>query len=271
MQTLSEIRALLAERGLRPRRALGQHFLHDKNQIEKLVANARIEPGEVVLEVGPGTGTLTEALLEGGGDVVACEIDRGLASIIADRFGPRVRLIEGDCLGRGRSLSPAVCAALSGKAFKLVSNLPYQVAGSLICAVLIDHPECSEAFVTVQKEVADRLLAEPGTKAYGALSVTVRALSQVRRLAVLEPTCFWPVPKVRSTMCAIRRRLDHGIEDPAALSEFVTGLFTKRRKQLGGTFGRQRVNWPPGVTAQMRPDALSVEQAVALWRVVRLS
>ncbi len=117
MQTLSEIRALLAERGLRPRRALGQHFLHDKNQIEKLVANARIEPGEVVLEVGPGTGTLTEALLERGGDVVACEIDRGLASIIADRFGPRVRLIEGDCLGRGRSLSPAVSAALSGRAF----------------------------------------------------------------------------------------------------------------------------------------------------------
>ncbi len=103
MQTLSEIRALLAERNLRPKRRFGQHFLHDKNLLAKLVAQARIEPGDVVFEVGPGTGSLTEALLDRGAEVVACEIDRGLAAIISERLGERVRVIEGDCLSGTRT------------------------------------------------------------------------------------------------------------------------------------------------------------------------
>ncbi|MCZ6735981.1 MAG: 16S rRNA (adenine(1518)-N(6)/adenine(1519)-N(6))-dimethyltransferase, partial [Planctomycetota bacterium] len=103
MQTLSEIRAVLAERGIRPKHRLGQHFLHDKNQVNRLVHAAGVQPGDVVLEVGPGTGALTEALLDRGAEVIACEVDRNLAAIIADRFGPRVRLICGDCLLRHRA------------------------------------------------------------------------------------------------------------------------------------------------------------------------
>ncbi|MHC4966559.1 MAG: 16S rRNA (adenine(1518)-N(6)/adenine(1519)-N(6))-dimethyltransferase RsmA [Planctomycetota bacterium] len=252
MQTLSEIRAILAERGLQPRPRLGQHFLHDKNQLRRLVEAAQVKPGDLVLEVGPGTGTLTEALLEAGAEVVACEIDAGLASVIADRLGGRVRLVEGDCLDRGRSLNPALIEALADRPFMLVANLPYQVASTLMGALLVRHPQCRGQFVTIQKEVADRLRARPSTK---------------RRIANVAPSCFWPQPKVTSSMFALRPRADHGLEDPAALSEFVTKLFAARRKQLGTILGRAASTWPEGVTADLRPEALTVEQIVALWKL----
>ncbi|MHC4099302.1 MAG: 16S rRNA (adenine(1518)-N(6)/adenine(1519)-N(6))-dimethyltransferase RsmA [Planctomycetota bacterium] len=267
MQTLSEIRAILAERGLQPRHRLGQHFLHDKNQLRRLVAAAQLEPGDLVLEVGPGTGTLTEALLTAGAEVVACEVDRGLASVITDRLGGRVKLIEGDCLRRGRSLNPVLREALGGRTFTLVANLPYQVASTLISVLLVRHPECRGQFVTIQKEVADRLRAGPGTKEYGAVTVLVRALADVRRIANVAPTCFWPQPKVTSSMFALRPRPDHGVEDPAALGAFVTRLFTARRKQLGTILGRAAAPWPEGVTADLRPEALTVDQIIALWRL----
>ena len=269
MQTLSEIRAILAQRGLQPRHRLGQHFLHDKNQLRRLVEAARLEPGDLVLEVGPGTGTLTEALLAAGADVVACELDRGLASVIADRLGGRVKLVEGDCLHRGRNLNPSLLEALGDRAFTLVANLPYQVASTLMGVLLVRHPQCRGQFVTIQKEVADRLRARPGTKEYGALTVVVRALADVARIANVAPSCFWPQPKVTSSMFALRARPDHGIEDPAALGEFVTRLFTARRKQLGTILGRAATSWPDGVTADLRPEALTVEQLVALWRLRR--
>ncbi len=263
MQTLSEIRMLLAERGLRPRRRVGQHFLHDKNQLMRLVAAAELEPGETVLEVGPGTGTLTEALLDAGADVVACEIDPDLAAILRDRLGDRIRLIVGDCL-RGHALNPDLCAELAGRRFKLVANLPYDAASTLIAVLLGDHPGCTGLFVTVQREVADRMLARPGTKVYGALSVLVGALADVRRIAVIPASCFWPAPEVESAMLAIRPRAGHGVEDPAALGRFATRLFSSRRKQLGTIFGRDRADWPAGITPDLRPEALSPGQFVAL-------
>ena len=136
MQTLNEIKGLLAQRGVRPRKRLGQHFLHDHNQLRRLVDAAALRPGDLVLEVGPGTGTLTEALLETGAEVVACEIDGVLASIVRDRLGDRLCLIEGDCLGRGRRLAEALVAVLGDRPFTLVANLPYQVATRLIVALL---------------------------------------------------------------------------------------------------------------------------------------
>ena len=269
MQTLSQIRAILAERGLRPKKRLGQHFLHDKNQLAKLVEAAQIQPGEVVLEVGPGTGTLTEALLERSAEIIVCEIDHNLASIIADRFGGQVRLVVGDCLQHHRSLSPDLSEALHGQPFKLVSNLPFQVASSLMCVLLIDNPLCRAQFITIQKEVADRLMAKPRTKEYGPLTIIVGALSTVQHLATLTPTCFWPAPKVSSAMFAIRPRPDHGLDDPGGFARFTTELFTKRRKQLGRILGHNMSSLPTGVTADLRPEALTIEQIVALWRCCR--
>jgi 16S rRNA (adenine1518-N6/adenine1519-N6)-dimethyltransferase len=285
LQTLTEIRELLASRGLRPRHRFGQNFLHDQNQLRKLIEAAAIKPGEVVLEVGPGTGTLTEALLDAGAEVIACEIDRDLAELLRERLGERITLIEGDCLESQRVLHPAIIEALGGRSLKLVANLPYNVASPLITTLLIDHYQCSGQFVTIQREVADRLLAKPSTKEYGPLSIIVQALATVERIAVLKPSCFWPEPEVTSAMVAIHPfatsegRKGAGAEGTAlsgadarrAFARFVTELFSSRRKQLGRIFGRER-DWVSlrdhGITPDLRPDALSVDQLIALQRFI---
>ncbi len=277
MQTLSEIRSILAERGLRPKRRLGQNFLHDKNILGKLVDAAELEPGELVLEVGSGTGTLTEALIEAGAQVVTCELDLGLASIIEDCFAARVQLVQGDCLDAHRRLNPKIVEVLADRPFKLVANLPFQVASPLMCALLIEHPNCLGQYVTIQREVADRLTAAAGTKEYGPLSIIVCAFGEVKRITAVGATCFWPQPKVESAMvCILPSPLGRGAggEGSSMLStsdqrqdfaRFVTQLFTKRRKQLGSIFSRD-CDWPAGVTADLRPEALSVDRIVTLWK-----
>ena len=277
MQTLSEIRALLYERGLHPKHRLGQNFLHDKNILAKLIDAADLQPGELVLEIGPGTGTLTEALLDAGARILTCEIDSDIASIIEDRLSGRVQLICGDCLDSHRRLSCEIVSALGDQPFKLVANLPFQIASPLLCTMLIHHPKCIGQYVTIQKEVADRLLAEPSTKEYGPLTIIVRALADVKRICTVKPSCFWPQPKVESTMvCILPSPPGRGaggegdqvlstIEQRRQFARFVTQLFTKRRKQLGSILGRD-CEWPAGVTADLRPEALRVERIVALWQ-----
>lgn len=302
MQTISQIRAMLDERGLTPRHRLGQNFLHDKNQLAKLISAAEITPGSVVLEVGPGTGTLTETLLETGAEVIACELDAALADLIDDRLNeylapskgtPRLTIIRGDALDTGRTVNPSIVAAIDGRVFKLVANLPYQIASPLMVALLIDHPNCAGQFITIQKEVADRLMAKPSTKAYGPLSIIVQAFADVKRISTLKPTCFWPKPKVDSAMVSLfpspqsggggeREARGEGeshevdaLSSPdsrRAFARFVTELFMKRRKQLGTIFGRDARKWeslPREITPDLRPEALTIGQVIGLWRVMR--
>lgn len=282
MQSLTLIKELLAERGLKPRHRLGQNFLHDKNQLSKLLAAADVDRGDLVLEVGPGTGTLTESLLELGAKVVACELDPGLADLIAERFaeaiepsahaggGGALRLIRGDALEKGRRLNSEITVALGASAFKLIANLPYQIASPLMSALLMDHPNCKGMFVTIQKEVAQRLMAKPGSKEYGPLTIIVQAMAKVDMIGTLSPGCFWPPPEVTSAMVAIVPRDDvdaslRSSEGRRGFAKFVTELFTRRRKQLGSAYGRERTDWPTGVDPSMRAEALSVEQIIALW------
>ncbi len=265
VHTLTELRGMLEARGLSPRKAFGQNFLIDQNLLRKLVDASGVREGDVVLEVGPGAGALTEALLDRGCQVVACEIDHGLADLLEDRFAEtatgRLTLIRGDCLASKRSLNPTLVRALCGRSFSLVANLPYGAATPLLMTLLIQRRECGAMHVTIQKEVADRLLARPGSKDYGELSVVAQAAASIERIATAPPECFWPRPKVTSAMISLLRRKDPPCPDLSGLAEFTQPLFQKRRKQLGAILGRG-FPFPPDVQPAQRPEELSVEQFI---------
>lgn len=263
MQTLSEIKAALELRGLRPNRALGQNFLCDHNLIQRLISASGVGQGDLVLEVGPGTGTLTESLLDRGCTVIACELDRGLADLLADTLrvhieSKRVTLVRGDCLATKHALNPEITGAVAGRPFTLVANLPYGAASPLIVLLASDRA-CRGQYVTIQKEVAQRLRAIPSTRDYSELSVVVQAMCTVERIATLPPECFWPRPKVTSEMVAIIPRPEPLTDDPRALAAFCHTLFTQRRKQIGSILGRDAV-LPEGVAPTARPENLTPGQ-----------
>lgn len=281
MQTLSQIKEYVSEQGVRPKKALGQNFLHDHNQLQKLIDASGICAGELVLEVGPGTGTLTEALLERGAEVVACELDRDMVSIlerhVAPSAGERLRLIRGDALASKRSLNPEVVQALD-RPFRLVANLPYQITSPLVIVLIVDHMRppakatssierlnpCDGIYITVQKEVAERILSGPGSKEYGPLGVIAQAFASPRLIATLPPGCFWPPPKVTSAMIAIEPSASAlVVEDRRAVADALQFIFQKRRKQLGAALGRD-VAWPEGVRPEQRPEEVEPFRLIEL-------
>ena len=270
MQTLTEIKGMLAARGLRPKHRLGQNFLHSHHHLGMILDAADLTPGERVLEVGPGTGALTVGLLDAGAQVVAVELDSDLIPLLEDRFAAelqagRLTLIQGDALAGKHELSAAVLAALGGQPFKMIANLPYQVASPLLVNLSLQVPAMSRAVVMVQKEVADRLKAGPGDgKAYGPLSVVVQNSCEAETVAHLTPGCFWPAPKVASAVSRLRRRPEPRVEPAVAFADYVHRVFGRRRKQLGTLLG-DAVDWPAGVTRQTRPEALTLEQWAELY------
>lgn len=267
-QNLTEIKALLAQAGLRPRKRFGQNFLIDANKLDQIVALADLKPGELVLEVGPGTGALTERLGEAGARVIAVEIDHDLSDLLRDQFGEdhaRWRLISGDVLAGKHALNPTVAAALrdDAQSFKLIANLPYNIASPLLAVLATDYPTMSMALVMVQREVADRIVAEPGGKQFGPLTVMIQAMMTAERVMRLPPGCFWPQPKIESAVVRLTRRAEALTGDPVALAGLVTKLFTRRRKQLGSIIGRDQP-LPAGVQPTLRPEQLTVEQLCEL-------
>jgi len=246
MQTLSEIRSMLAEAGLSPLRRFGQSFLVDGNLMAKLIELADVTGAQTVLEVGSGTGSLTEELLVRAGGVVAVEIDRGLCRLLRGRLGGRenITLIEGDVLDGKGSLSAAVLKALPDGAC-LVANLPYNIATPLIANCLAGSwrvvaggaggRRFDRLTFTVQQQVADRLAAGPGGGEYGPISVQVALLGRLTLGAGVPPTAFWPAPKVASRM--VRIDFDavaaERLKSIDALRSVLTLSFGQRRKQIG--------------------------------------
>lgn len=278
-QTLTEIRRILDERGLKPKHALGQNFLIDQNLVRKLVDDAGVGAGSVVLEIGPGTGTLTDELVGRGCVVIACELDAHLAAHLRERFAGAASftLIEGDCLARKRELEPRVVEAIGGREFSLVANLPYGAGTPVMMNLMTGFPACRGMWVTIQKEVGDRMLARPESVGgdMGPLAVVAQLLGTPALVAKLPPECFWPRPEIDSVMLRWVRGTTSNtpnIAEPTKFVEFVSELFAQRRKQLGSALKRLGIDAARASTVidpTMRAEQLTIQQFAELWKLMR--
>jgi len=222
------VRELLTGRGLAPRRELGQNFVADPNTVRRIAHLAGVGPGDRVVEVGAGLGSLTLALLETGASVTAIEVDRGLAATLRELFTgtPRVELVEADAMTLDWD------ELLAGRCdWVLVANLPYNVATPLIADLLDGVPAITRMLVLVQREVGERLAAAAGTSAYGALSVKVAYWASARVVGHVPASVFVPRPHVESALVEIVRRAPPDV-DPGELFALVRRAFGQRRKML---------------------------------------
>ncbi len=254
---------LIRRHGLGARRALGQHFLLDPGIAARIARAAGPLEGRTLVEIGPGPGGLTRALLEAGAErLVAVERDRRCVAALeelAAASGGRLRVLAGDALS-------VDVAALGPPPLKLVANLPYNIATPLLIGWLRTAKDIESMTLMFQREVADRLLAAPGTKARGRLSVLAQWLTAPERRFDLPPGAFTPPPKVASSVVTLTPRAAP-VPAPLAALERVTALaFGQRRKMLRRTLGDlpSRV----GLDDRLRPEQLSVEDFCALARAL---
>jgi 16S rRNA (adenine1518-N6/adenine1519-N6)-dimethyltransferase len=275
-QTKHEIQLLLAEANSHPRHRFGQNFMIDQNLVRLVAEAGQLTPSDLAIEVGPGTGTLTEELLARAGRVVSVEIDRDLAALLrrqlADR--PAFTLVEGDALAGKHGLNAELvelirAARAEGRVAKLVANLPYNIASPLVIELLIEGVEVL-AF-TVQKEVADRLRAGAGGDAYGPLTVMAQLLGRVEMLRTLPPQAFWPAPKIDSALVRVTRK-DRvgGVARIRAFGEFVHKVFSFRRKTLRkalaqAKYDAERVLGATGIDGRQRPEVLTPPQFLQMF------
>ncbi len=300
MQTKREIQELLSSAGVSPNRRLGQHFLVDLNLMRLLVDSAQIGRDDVVLEIGTGTGSLTEALAEQAGHVITVELDRTLAGIAQSRLADaqNIQIINADVLSSKGTINPIVTKAMTEAQARLrsigpispirprgpiqfrvllVSNLPYDVASSVMINLLKGPATAEAMFVTVQREVAERMTARPGSRDYGTLSIFLQATGKVEIIRRLKPSVFWPPPAVDSAMVRYVRDRDRSrrILD-MDLFGAVIGLFIGHRRkmlracikeappELGGRDLWLRVLEQRSIDPTRRPEELSPEQYVDL-------
>jgi 16S rRNA (adenine1518-N6/adenine1519-N6)-dimethyltransferase len=227
----AEVRRLASELDVRPTKKLGQNFVHDPNTVRRIVATAGLTPDDIVLEVGPGLGSLTLALLPACAGVIAVEIDPVLAKrlpeTVAERapeLKDRLRVLEADAL--------RVTRDQVGEPTALVANLPYNVAVPVVLNLLAELPSLRTVLVMVQAEVADRMAAGPGTKAYGVPSVKVAWYAEARRSVTVSRSVFWPVPNVDSALVRMVRRDPPAEVSRERLFKLVDAAFAQRRKTL---------------------------------------
>ncbi|HEU5002900.1 MAG TPA: 16S rRNA (adenine(1518)-N(6)/adenine(1519)-N(6))-dimethyltransferase RsmA [Actinomycetota bacterium] len=266
--TATQIRDLARRHGFKPSQARGQNFVIDPNTIRRIVRLAALEPGDAVLEVGAGAGSLTVALAAEAERVVAVEIDRRVIAALREVVGgvPTVTIVEGDALALDYA------PLLAGRPHRLVANLPYNIATPLITRFLEEVPEVVDLLVMVQREVGQRLVAAPGSKTYGALSVLVAAHASGSVVGRVPASVFWPAPDVDSVLVRLVRHGPVGV--PAEqLMRVVHAAFGQRRKMLRNALSAGLgVPVPPveaalvaaGIDPGARAETLSLEAFVAL-------
>ncbi len=266
----TDVARMLAAHGVRPSRALGQNFLSDANTARRIARLAGIGPGDRVVEIGPGLGALTVALVASGAEITTVELDRHLLAVLAETVEPLgVRVVHGDALrvrwadllgGRG----PEV----------VVGNLPYNVAVPIILRVLDEAPSVARLLVMMQREVADRLVASPGTKSYGSVTVHVRYWAEATMVGRVPPSVFVPRPKVESALVSVVRRAAPAV-DPATvaltrLMAVVRAGFAQRRKMLRSALAGvvdEQAYQATGVSSAARAETLDVAEwgKLAAW------
>jgi 16S rRNA (adenine1518-N6/adenine1519-N6)-dimethyltransferase len=228
----AEIRGLAAELDVRPTKKLGQNFVHDPNTVRRIVDLAGVGPDDVVLEVGPGLGSLTLGLLATGARVVAVEIDPKLATrlpvTVAERapeVAAHLTVVTADAL-RVRA------ADFEFAPTTMVANLPYNVAVPVVLTLLAELPSLVRGLVMVQTEVADRMAAGPGSRIYGVPSVKLAWYGRARKVAAVPRAVFWPVPNVDSALVSFERGEPLSAVDQKTLFAVVDAAFSQRRKTL---------------------------------------
>ena len=276
--TPATIPALLERHGLAPSRALGQNFLADPNTARRIVRLAGVDAGDRVLEIGPGIGSLTVALLEAGARVTAIELDRHVVPALLDTVGAdAITLTTGDAMTADLDalLAPAADDPADAP-WRVVSNLPYNVATPIVMRLLEDAPRVGSILVMVQREVGERLAAGPGTKAYGAVSVKVAYYASARVVGIVPPSVFIPAPRVDSALVRLDR---HGappvdVPSPARLFALVRAGFGQRRKMLRGALrgelgeGTEVDLAAAGIDPRARAETLTLDDWARLARVV---
>jgi 16S rRNA (adenine1518-N6/adenine1519-N6)-dimethyltransferase len=260
----TDVRELAARLGIRPTKTLGQNFVHDPNTVRRIVRAADLDPGDVAIEVGPGLGSLTLGLLPAVAHLYAVEIDPVLAAALPETAGhdPKLTVLEGDALKITRDAFPTPPTAL-------VANLPYNVAVPVVLHLLATLPSLRHGLVMVQKEVADRLTAGPGSKIYGVPSAKLAWYADARQAGRVPPSVFWPVPNVDSGLVGFTRHEppadDVTREDVFAV---IDAAFAQRRKTLraalsgwaGGAAAAAELVRAAGIDPGLRGEQLTVAQ-----------
>ena len=240
---------------MRPKKRFGQHFLRNRGAVDRIVAAVQPQPGEIIVEIGPGEGVLTEKLLEIA-PVVAIEIDRDLAPKLRTRFGERLEVRNEDALD----------APLPAVPYRAVGNLPYNVGTAILRRIIADD-HWTRAVFMLQKEVADRLTAKPGDDDYGFLTLYTQLYARATRLMTLEPKSFYPPPKVRSAVVVLEPDRKAFASDE--LLDLLSTAFRMRRKtlvnNLGDWKGRSREDiinalMAAGIDERVRAESLSLDQ-----------
>lgn len=289
-QTISYLSQRFRDVGIEPNHRHGQNFLVDMNILDLIAESAAIEPDDLCLEVGCGTGSLTSRLAARAAQVISVEIDPHMHQIASEELAAfsNVTLLRLDALKSKHEIAPEIASQielhLSGSARRLllVANLPYHIATPLITNLLVWKFPPSSMTVTIQKEVGDRLLARPSTHDYSALSVFVQALCDIEQIRVLPPSVFWPKPKVDSAVIKIvPNSAKHSkIPDVPQFQGFIRGAFAHRRKMLRGVllgqrpaeFEKQRLESTLkhlDISATARAEEVSVEQWIGLFNALR--
>ena len=261
--TRTEVSALLNNYGLAPRRAFGQNFVVDPNTVRKIARLADVHEGDFVLEIGAGLGSLTLALAETGAEIVAVEIDNGLVEVLRENTASlsNVEIIHGDAMQL--DWKPLLTKS---KHWHVVANLPYNLATPIVADILDGLSQVDHLLVMVQSEVADRLVAQVGSGAYGAVSVKIDYWATAKIVGAVPATVFFPQPRVESALVDIRRRDEPGVAQVVSgeLFALVRAGFAKRRKMLRRAL--VDIALPEDfASAAVNPESRAEELDLAAW------